>query len=129
MHMSYNNKPPHKRQYNKVSLLFFIIFAFFTITLVIGIIKLTIQYHNQTRVLARLQIQEQESQKEKNKLLLKLKQAKTQEYIEKHARELTLAKENETIVVGSFPTPAETPKQKSHILPIYVQWYTIFFHL
>lgn len=126
--MSYNNKHLHKRQYNKWNFLFFIIFAFFTITLVVGIVRLTIQYHNRTQTLAKLRTQELENQKEKNRLLLKLKQVKTPEYIEKHARELTLAKKGETIVVGSFPTPTEAPKQVSHTQPTYMQWYNIFFN-
>jgi len=126
--MSYNNKHLHKRQYNKWGLLFFIIFAFFTITLIIGIVRLTIQYHNRNKTLAELHTQERESEKEKNRLLLKLKQVKTPEYIEKHARELTLAKKGEIIVVGSFPTPTEAPKQSSHVQPTYIQWYNIFFN-
>jgi len=89
---------------------------------------LTIQYHNRNKTLAELHTQERESEKEKNRLLLKLKQVKTPEYIEKHARELTLAKKGEIIVVGSFPTPTEAPKQSSHVQPTYIQWYNIFFN-
>lgn len=89
---------------------------------------MTIQYHNRNKTLAELHTQERESEKEKNRLLLKLKQVKTPEYIEKHARELTLAKKGEIIVVGSFPTPTEAPKQSSHVQPTYIQWYNIFFN-
>ena len=68
----------------------------------------------------------QELQKKTALLSFKIKQTSSKDYIEKKARKLALAKPNELVVVGSFPTPTPSQKKIHGNTSVYMQWYNIF---
>ncbi len=107
--MSYNIKLHQKKQ-TKSSIIIYLILIFFTIALLSNLFKLTKQYIDRTSILSKQTAQLQKIKEENNKLLFRLKQAQTEEFVGKRARELTFSKQNEYVIIANFPTP--TPKSK-----------------
>lgn len=123
--MAYNIKPNNKKQYTFWPLLY-IVFFFFASTLAVSIFRLGSQYYTQRRMLEQKKSELQAQQQQIDRYRLMIKRAQTDEYIEEEARRLELARENETVVVGAFPTPTPSPTPFVDRTPVYRQWYNLF---
>ena len=80
------------------------------------------------QTLANNQIEYAQTLEEENQLKLKVKQSQTAKYIEEQARELTLSKPNEVVIILSSPTPK--PRKKLTPTPYianYKLWAQLFF--
>lgn len=119
--MSYNIKVSRKKQ-TKSNIIIYIILVFFTIALASNLFKLAKQYVDRNALLSKQTTELQKIKEENNKLLLRLKQAQTEEFVEKKARELTFSKQNEYLIIADFPTPTpkpqitEPPKKPNYLL-------------
>ncbi len=123
--MAYNIRTNKKKQYT-LSPLLYVVFLFFGTTLAISVVRLGNHYYTQRDSLKQKQEKLIKAQQEKKRYELAIKKAQTNEYIETEARRLELARENETIIVGTFPTPTPRPTPVIVRTPIYLQWYNLF---
>ncbi len=123
--MAYNIKPNNKKQYTFWPLLY-VVFFLFASTLAVSIFRLGCHYYTQRQTLEQKKKEVQEQQKGIERYRLLIKRAQTDEYIEAEARRLELARENETVVVGAFPTPTPRPTPFVDRTPVYRQWYNLF---
>ena len=125
--MSYNINSKTKKQ-DHTNYPYAIIIGFFLIVLSINLIKLSREYIARKQTLSQNQSEHSRIIEEENKLKLKIKKSGTSKYIEEQARELTLSKPNEIVIVLSSPTPK--PKKKLTPTPYianYKLWVKLFF--
>jgi len=125
--MSYNINIKTKKQDNS-RVLFVIIIGFFILALMVNFVKLTREYFLKKQILEQSQAEYSKALDQQNKLKLSIKKNQTQEYIEKKARELTMSKPGEVVVILSSPAPV---KKKSSSAPKktanYKLWLQLFF--
>lgn len=125
--MSYNINSKTKKQ-DHASYTFVFIIGFFLVVLSINLVKLTKEYITRKATLSNNQKEYSRAIDEQNNLKLQIKKSQTQEYIEKRARELTLSKQNEIVIILASPTPKPYKKPSpTPYTPNYKLWAELFF--
>jgi cell division protein FtsB len=126
--MTYNIKPQTKNQVLSTILLH-TIFGFFLATLLLNTIRLMQQFVYRKQVLARQEDQKKKLKLKQDELTYRLKRSQTESYVEERARELTLAKPNEAILIGAYPSPTRPPKNTiKKVGPPLEEWKKVFVH-
>ncbi len=125
--MSYNIRYKSKNQDNSRLTVYFIL-GFFIVALFINLVKMVKQYVDRRAILRQEEQELATIKRQNSNLRYELKRSGTEEYIEEKARELTLSKEGEYVIIAGEPSPPPKPRKREvpHI-PNYKLWWLLFF--
>lgn len=92
-------------------------------------IRMFLQYKSRSETLAQVEREKKELVAKQQELQYRVKRAQTEAYIEQRARQFSLSKKGEYIVVAQYPSPSPTsiPIQKKELgIPPYQAWIHVF---